>query len=47
LEDKQGAIADYNRAAELYQQQGNLEEYRDALKKVERLEKGFWKSLFS
>lgn len=45
---EQGAIADYR--AVRCQQQGNREEYFDALKQIEKLEKesqGFWKRLFS
>ena len=32
LEDKPGAIADYQKAAELYQKDGNTNDYQDALK---------------
>ncbi|WP_071879876.1 tetratricopeptide repeat protein [Microcystis aeruginosa] len=47
LGDKQGAIADYNQAAQLYSQQGNMEGYRKALDRIKNLEKGFWGRLFS
>jgi len=39
LGDKQGAIADYREAARLYQQQNNIEWYRNALNQIEQLEK--------
>ncbi|GBF79916.1 tetratricopeptide repeat protein [Aphanothece sacrum] len=42
LGDKQGAIADYNQAAQLYSQQGNMEWYIKALDNIKNLEKGFW-----
>ena len=38
LEDKDGAIADYNRAAELYQKDGNTNDYKDAIKHLEMLQ---------
>jgi uncharacterized caspase-like protein/Flp pilus assembly protein TadD len=38
LGDKQGAIADYREAARLYQQQNNIEWYRNALNQIEQLE---------
>ena len=37
LEDKQGAIADYKKAAELYQKDGNTNDYQDALKHLQIL----------
>ncbi len=39
LEDKPGAIADYQKAAELYQKAGNTNDYQDALKHLQRLQK--------
>ena len=39
LEDKPGAIADYQKAAELYQQDGKTEDYQDAMKHIQRLQK--------
>ncbi|MDB9432010.1 tetratricopeptide repeat protein [Microcystis aeruginosa] len=39
LGDYQGAIADYNQAAQLYAQQDNMEEYRKALDNIKNLEK--------
>ena len=39
LEDKAGAIADYQKAAELYQKDGNTKDYQDALKHLQRLQK--------
>ncbi len=39
LEDKPGAIADYQKAAELYQKSGNTNDYQDALKHLQRLQK--------
>jgi hypothetical protein len=51
LDDYQGAITDYNQAAQLYSQQGNMEMYRKALDNIKNLEKppekGFWGSFFS
>ena len=38
LEDKPGAIADYQKAAELYQKDGNTKDYRDAIKHLQILE---------
>ncbi|MEG4005130.1 tetratricopeptide repeat protein [Microcoleus sp. Pol11C1] len=38
LEDKPGAIADYHKAAELYQKDGNTNDYQDALKHLEMLQ---------
>jgi len=37
LEDKDGAIADYQKAAELYQKDGNTNDYQDALKHLQIL----------
>ena len=37
LEDKPGAIADYQKAAELYQKDGNTNDYQDALKHLQIL----------
>ncbi|MEA5534683.1 hypothetical protein [Crocosphaera sp. XPORK-15E] len=37
--DKQGAIADYNQAAQLYSQQNNMEWYLKALENIKKLEK--------
>ena len=37
LEDKPGAIADYQKAAELYQKDGNTKDYQDALKHLQIL----------
>ncbi|MEG4282751.1 tetratricopeptide repeat protein [Microcoleus sp. A006_D1] len=39
LEDKAGAIADYQKAAELYQKEGKTEDYQDAMKHLQRLQK--------
>ncbi|MEG3871915.1 MULTISPECIES: tetratricopeptide repeat protein [unclassified Microcoleus] len=39
LEDKPGAIADYQKAAELYQKDGNTNDYQDAIKHLEMLQK--------
>ena len=50
LGDKQGAMADYQYAAQLYQQQGDMESYRNTLKAILQLEKkgkGFLGGLFS
>lgn len=38
LEDKPGAIADYQKAAELYQKDGNTKDYQDAIKHLQILE---------
>lgn len=38
LEDKEGAIADYHKAAELYQKDGNTNDYQDAIEHLEMLE---------
>jgi tetratricopeptide (TPR) repeat protein len=38
LEDKAGAIADYQKAAELYQKDGNIKDYKDAIKHLQILE---------
>lgn len=38
LEDNAGAIADYQKAAELYQKDGNTKDYRDAIKHLQILE---------
>ncbi|MEG4247753.1 tetratricopeptide repeat protein [Microcoleus sp. Pol10D4] len=38
LEDKDGAIADYHKAAELYQKDGNTNDYQDAIKHLEMLQ---------
>ncbi|MEG4353692.1 tetratricopeptide repeat protein [Microcoleus sp. LAD1_D5] len=38
LEDKPGAIADYQKAAELYQKDGNTNDYQDAIKHLEMLQ---------
>ncbi|MEG4804150.1 tetratricopeptide repeat protein [Microcoleus sp. ARI1-B5] len=37
LEDKPGAIADYQKAAEFYQKDGKTEDYQDAMKHLHRL----------
>ncbi|MFS8117542.1 MAG: tetratricopeptide repeat protein [Microcoleus sp.] len=37
LKDKPGAIADYQKAAELYQKDGNTKDYQDALKHLQIL----------
>ncbi len=37
LEDKPGAIADYQKAAELYQKDGKIEDYQDTMKHLQRL----------
>jgi tetratricopeptide (TPR) repeat protein len=50
LGDHQGSIIDYQNAALLYQKQGDMESYRNALKMVEQLKKkgkGFLGGLFS
>lgn len=39
LKDKPGAIADYQKAAELYQKAGNTNDYQDALKHLQILQK--------
>ena len=39
LEDKDGAIADYQKAAELYQKDGNTNDYQDAIKHLQILQK--------
>lgn len=39
LEDKPGAIADYQKAAELYQKDGNTNDYQDAIQHLESLQK--------
>ena len=39
LEDKPGAIADYQKAAELYQKDGNTNDYQDAIKHLQILQK--------
>ncbi len=38
LEDKPGAIADYQKAAELYQKDGNTNDYQDAIKHLQMLQ---------
>lgn len=38
LEDNKGAIADYQKAAELYQKDGNKKDYQDAIKHLQILE---------
>ncbi|UNU25061.1 tetratricopeptide repeat protein [Microcoleus vaginatus] len=38
LEDEPGAIADYQKAAELYQKDGNTNDYQDAIKHLEMLQ---------
>ena len=38
LEDKPGASADYQKAAELYQKDGNTNDYQDAIKHLEMLQ---------
>ncbi|MEG5162768.1 tetratricopeptide repeat protein [Microcoleus sp. AT3-A2] len=38
LEDKAGAIADYQKAAELYQKDGNTNDYQDAIKHLQMLQ---------
>lgn len=38
LEDKDGAIADYQKAAEIYQKDGNTNDYQDAIKHLEMLQ---------
>ncbi|MEG5063585.1 tetratricopeptide repeat protein [Microcoleus sp. B3-A4] len=38
LEDKPGAIADYQKAAEVYQKDGNTNDYQDALKHLQMLQ---------
>jgi tetratricopeptide (TPR) repeat protein len=39
LEDQDGAIGDYHKAAELYQKDGNINDYQDALKHLQLLQK--------
>ena len=39
LKDKPGAIADYQKAAELYQKDGNTNDYQDAIKHLQILQK--------
>ena len=39
LEDKPGAIADYQKAAELYQKSGNTNDDQDAINHIQRLQK--------
>ncbi|TAG97690.1 MAG: tetratricopeptide repeat protein [Oscillatoriales cyanobacterium] len=39
LEDKPGAIGDYQKAAELYQKSGNTNDYQDAIKHLQILQK--------
>ncbi len=39
LEDKDGAIADYQKAAELYQKDGNTNDYQDAIQHLQILQK--------
>jgi tetratricopeptide (TPR) repeat protein len=38
LEDKPGAIGDYQKAAELYQKDGNTKDYQDAIKHLQILQ---------
>ena len=38
LEDKDGAIADYHKAAELYEKDGNTNDYQDAIKHLQMLQ---------
>jgi tetratricopeptide (TPR) repeat protein len=38
LEDKPGAIADYQKAAEIYQKDGKTQDYQDAQKHLHRLQ---------
>ncbi|WP_051469936.1 caspase, EACC1-associated type [Fischerella sp. PCC 9605] len=38
LKDKQGAIADYQKAAELYQKQGKTKDYQETLDKIKELQ---------
>ncbi|MEG4985877.1 tetratricopeptide repeat protein [Microcoleus sp. BR0-C5] len=38
LEDKDGAISDYHKAAELYQKDGNTNDYQDAIKHIQMLQ---------
>ena len=38
LEDKDGAIADYHKAAELYKKDGNTNDYQDAMKHLQMLQ---------
>ena len=35
--DKAGAIVDFQRAAELYQQQGQTQQYQEALNRIQQL----------
>jgi tetratricopeptide (TPR) repeat protein len=37
LKDKPGTIADYQKAAELYQKDGKIEDYQDTMKHLQRL----------
>ena len=39
LEDNAGAIGDYQKAAELYQKDGNIKDYKDAIKHLQILQK--------
>ncbi len=39
LKDKPGAITDYQKAAEIYQKDGKTEDYQDAMKHLQRLQK--------
>ncbi|EGK88644.1 tetratricopeptide repeat protein [Microcoleus vaginatus PCC 9802] len=39
LEDEPGAIADYQKAAELYQKDGNTNDYQDAIQHLQILQK--------
>jgi tetratricopeptide (TPR) repeat protein len=39
LEDKAGAIGDYQKAADIYQKDGNTKDYQDALKHLQLLQK--------
>jgi len=38
LEDEDGAIADYQKAAELYKKDGNTNDYQDAIKHIQMLQ---------
>jgi tetratricopeptide (TPR) repeat protein len=38
LEDEDGAIADYQKAAELYEKDGNTNDYQDAIKHLQMLQ---------
>ena len=44
--DKQGAINDFQKASELYQQQGNTDSYRDAQNAIRELQKELEVKLF-